>query len=96
VSASYLQIDCSSAQQVNATSLAIAANGELFDCTVGRMTKQAVSALDDAMYAHLPIQLLLAGSSLLLDLESLESRDPHTIRIVGRVIGEPTGTVRLQ
>lgn len=96
MSTSYLQIDCSSAEQVNATSVAFSAKGELFDCTVGRMTKQAVSVLDDAMYAHLPVQLLLAGSSLLLDLESLESRDPHTIRIVGRVIGESTASVRLQ
>ena len=85
---SYLQIDCSSAEGVNAASLVCGPNGEIFDCTVSRMTRQAVSALDDALYAHAPVELMFADSSLLLDVETLESREAHTIRIVGRVIDE--------
>ena len=88
MSINYRQIDCSSAERVKAASLQHGPNGEMFDCTVSRMTKQAASALDDALYAHAPVELMFADSSLFLDVEALESREAHTIRIVGRVIGE--------
>ena len=89
MSISYRRIDCSSAERVKAASVEkCGPSGEMFDCTVGRMTKQAASALDDALYTHAPVELLFADGSLFLDVEALESREAHTIRIVGRVIGE--------
>lgn len=44
----------------------------------------------------MPVELVFVGGPLLLDLESLESREPHTVRIVGHVIGEPPDWTRLQ
>ena len=84
----YRRIDCSSAERVKAATVECGPNGEIFDCTVGRITKQAASALDDALYTHAPVELMFADGSLFLDVETLESREAHTIRIIGRVIGE--------
>lgn len=80
------QVDCSSEEQVKEASIALGSDGGVFECTVGRITKRAISTLDDAFYAHAPVQIRFANRSLLLDLESLESSEPHTVRIVGRIL----------
>ena len=91
-----LKVDCSSDDRIKTLALDRAADGDLLACTLGGLTKQGISTLDDAMYGHMPVELLFAGGPLLLDLESLESREPHTVRIVGHVIGEPPDWTRLQ
>jgi len=91
-----LKVDCSSDDRIKTLALDRAADGDLLACTLGGMTKQSISTLDDAMYGHTPVELLFAGGPLLLDLESLESREPHTVRIVGHVIGEAPDWTRLQ
>lgn len=75
-------------RHVSAATLSVGADGGTFECTVGGLAKDAVATLENAIYAHVPVHLEFASSSVLLDLESLESTKAHTLRIVGRVLTE--------
>lgn len=83
-----VRLDRSFERHVRAAALSVGADGETFDCTVGGLAKDAVATLENAIYAHVPVQLELGSGSVLLDLESLESTKAHTLRIVGRVLTE--------
>lgn len=44
-----LRVDCSSDDRIKTLSLDRATDGDLLACTLGGMTKQGISTLDDAM-----------------------------------------------
>ena len=88
-----LRVDCGSKDILK--EVAVSANGITLACTVGPMTKRAVARLDDALYANEPVELVFDSSSLCLQLRSLESSDPHTVRIVGRLVSQPSAGAAL-
>jgi hypothetical protein len=83
-----VRLDRSFERHVRAAALSVGADGGTFECTVGGLAKDAVAALEKAIYAHVPVHLELGSGSVLLDLESLESTKAHTLRVVGRVLTE--------
>ena len=91
-----LQLDQSFEKHVRAAALSVSADGGVFECTVGGLTKDAMAKLDDAIYSHVPIELEFATSSLLLDLRSVESTEAHTLRIVGEVLANRPTRAQLQ
>jgi hypothetical protein len=83
-----LRVECGSEDLVREAAVAVDVDGRVFECTVGPMTKQAVATLDDALYANAPVELVFDSRSLFLHLKSLESSEPRTVRIVGRLTRE--------
>ena len=91
-----LQLDQSFERHVRAAALSVNAEGGVFECTVGGLTKDVMATLDDAIYSHVPVQLEFATSSLLVDLRSVESTEAHTLRIVGEILAKRPARTRFQ
>ena len=75
--------------QVTAASFASMSEGGvagLFSCSVGALADDDVAALERAAYEHTPVRLLFSESPVLLDLVTLERREPHAVRIIGHVV----------
>ena len=61
-------------------------DGGLFSCSVGALADDDVAALERAAYEHTPVRLLFSESPVVLDLVTLERREPHGVRIIGHVV----------
>lgn len=61
--------------------------GGVFSCSVGPLPDETIAALDDAVRTHCLVRLVVDDSVLVLDLVTLERRDPHSVRIVGEMAG---------
>lgn len=59
--------------------------GITFACIIAPVSDETMAALDRAAENHATIRLLLPDP-LLLDLVALERKDPHGVRIVGRIV----------
>ncbi len=61
----------------------------LFSCSVGPLSDETIMALERAANAHTPIRLMFSDP-LVLDLVTLERKEPHSVRIVGHVVRTKT------
>lgn len=68
-------------------------DGTQFSFTIGPVTDVTVAALDSAAQRYGMISLYGCGMPLLLDLVSLERKEPNKLRIKGRVCGDTSDTV---
>jgi hypothetical protein len=69
--------------------------GTKFAVTIGPVTGATMTALDAVTQRHGMISLHSYDRPLLLDLVSLERKEPNNVRIVGRMFGQNTSdTVR--
>jgi hypothetical protein len=71
---------------VNRASIGYGPDGAEFACTIGPMTDETIAALDGAAENHGTVCLLFP-QPLLLDLVAIERKGPHSIRIVGHIVG---------
>ena len=60
------------------------AEGYSFGCTIGPLSDETIAALDRAAESHATICLLFP-QPLLLELVTLERREPQRVRLVGRI-----------
>jgi hypothetical protein len=70
--------------EVGGASLNHGLEGSSFACTIGPVSDETMAALDRAAESHGTICLLLP-QPLLLELVTLERREPKRVRIVGRI-----------
>jgi hypothetical protein len=70
---------------VHGGSISSGPQGMLFACTIDPLSDETIAALGGAVEHHRRIRLLLPRP-LLLDLVSLERKEPRSVRIVGRII----------
>ena len=71
---------------VNRASIGYGPDGAEFACTVGPMTDETIAALDGAAEKDGRVCLMFP-QPLLLDLVAIERKDPHSVRIVGHIVG---------
>jgi len=71
--------------QVRGGSMGYGPEGGTFACIIGPVSDETLAALDRAAENHGTIRLLLP-QPLVLDLVSLERKEPHGVRIVGRIV----------
>ena len=71
---------------VSGASISHGPEGTKFACTLGPLEQETMAALDDAVQSG-QLLCLLFPQPLLLDLLALERKDPHRMRIVGRIVG---------
>jgi hypothetical protein len=86
-----LELDCT-AYKANRLMFAPAPNGGeggLFSCSLGPLPDDMIAALDEAARTHAPVRLLFDQQPLVLEMVTLERKDPQRVRIVGSV-REPT------
>ena len=79
--------------QVNGASIGFGPQGGHFACTLGPISNETLAALDTLVLTHGKICLLFP-KPLLLDLVSLERKEPQRIRIVGRIAESVSGVSR--
>jgi hypothetical protein len=70
--------------EVRGASMGHGVAGPSFACTIGPVSDETMAALDRAAERHDTIRLLLP-QPLLLELVTLERREPQRVRIVGRI-----------
>jgi hypothetical protein len=70
--------------QLRGGSISHGPDGQTFACTFGPISDETMMALDRAAQNHGTIRLLFP-EPLLLDLISIERKEPQRVRIVGRV-----------
>ena len=83
-----LELDCT-AHNVTGQSFAPAPNGGvggLFSCSVGPLSDELLSALDEAARTQAPVCLLFDKTPLVLETVTLERKEAHRVRIVGSVV----------
>jgi hypothetical protein len=85
-------LDCSS-RKITAASFAPGPEGQggVFSCAVATLAEETVAALDRASREHIPVRLLFDDHSLLLDLVTLERKQPQSVRIIGQLIVAAAG-----
>ena len=59
--------------------------------SVATLAEETVAALDRASREHIPVRLLFDDHSLLLDLVTLERKQPQSVRIIGQLIVAAAG-----
>jgi hypothetical protein len=79
------ELDCPDSQ-VRSASFTPDIHGGIFSCSIEAVPAAAVNALDDAARRHVPVRLIFARQPIVLDLLTLERKEPHSVRIVGRVL----------
>ena len=79
--------------QINGASIGFGPKGSHFACTLGPVSDETLAALDSLVLTHGKVCLLFS-KPLLLDLVSLERKEPQRIRIVGRITEEVSGGSR--
>ena len=65
-------------------------DGGLFSFSVGPLGDDALAALERAAQDQTPVRLMFSEHPLLLNLVSLERKEPHCARIVGHVLKAKT------
>ncbi len=70
--------------EVRGASVGHGADGSRFACSIGPVSDEAMASLDRVAETHGKIRLLLP-EPLLLDLVTVERKDPKRVRIVGRI-----------
>lgn len=70
--------------EVRGASVGHGVEGSSFACTIGPVSEETMAALDRAVAGHGTICLLFP-QPLLLELVTLERKEPQRVRIVGRI-----------
>ena len=70
--------------EVRGASMGHGVAGSTFACTIGPVSGETMAALDRAAESRATIRLLFP-QPLLLELVTLERREPQRVRIVGRI-----------
>ena len=81
-----LRIADSQVTAASFASMSEGGDGGLFSCSVAALAEGDVAALERAAYEHTRVRLLFSESPVVLDLVTLERREPHCVRIIGHVV----------
>jgi hypothetical protein len=85
-----LELDCR--DRVKSASFTPGPGGEggLFSCSIGPVTEETIATLDQAAQTHTLVSLSFSDQPVLLDLVTLERKEPLSIRIVGQLVRATT------
>ena len=66
--------------------------GGLFSCAVGPLPDYLMAALDEAARTHAPVRLWVYRQPILLEMVTLERKEPQRVRIIGFFVGQEEGS----